>query len=53
MAPYWDPDCDCRAYTAFEGKLAQNRITGTFSSRREASDQGMVAGEWRAERIRQ
>jgi len=53
MAPYWDPDCDCRAYTAFEGKLARNRITGTFSSRRETSHQAMVAGEWRAERIRQ
>lgn len=50
MAPYWDPDCDCRAYTVFEGKLAQDQIIGTFSSRREASDQPIVTGEWRADR---
>ncbi|HJR17722.1 MAG TPA: hypothetical protein VJ808_12770 [Gemmatimonadales bacterium] len=53
MAPYWDPDCDCRAYTVFEGKLARDRITGTFSSRREASDRSVVTGDWRAERTKQ
>ena len=52
MAPYWDPDCDCRAQTVFEGKLARNRVTGTFSTRRETSDHLIVTGEWRAERKR-
>lgn len=50
MAPYWDPDCNCRAETVFEGKLARNRITGTFSTRRESSDRPVLTGEWRAER---
>ena len=50
MTPYWDPDCNCRAHTVFEGKLARNRITGTFSTRREESDQPILTGEWRAER---
>jgi len=50
MAPYWDPDCNCRAQTVFEGKLARNRITGTFSSRRESSERSVLTGEWRAER---
>jgi len=49
MAPYWDPDCDCRAQTVFEGKLARNRITGTFSTERESSE-SILTGEWRAER---
>ena len=50
MVPYWDPDCDCSAQTVFEGKLAGNRIRGSFSTRRESSEQPIVAGEWRAER---
>jgi hypothetical protein len=49
MAPYWDPDCDCRAQTVFEGKLARNRITGSFSTERESSE-ALLTGEWRAER---
>lgn len=50
MTPYWDPDCECRAHTVFEGKLHRNRIVGTFSTRRESSKRRIVAGEWRAER---
>jgi hypothetical protein len=50
MAPYWDPDCDCRAQTVFEGKISGNRITGSFSSRRESSDRRLLTGEWRVER---
>ena len=50
MAPYWDPDCDCRAYTVFEGKLKGNSITGTFSTRRESSQTPSVTGGWRVER---
>src|SRR6476646_2987095 len=50
MAPYWDPDCNCRASTVFQGKISVNQITGTFTSRRESSDRRPVTGEWRAER---
>jgi len=50
MAPYWDPDCNCRARTVFEGKLSGNRITGTFSSRRESSDRRILTGQWRVNR---
>jgi hypothetical protein len=50
MAPYWDPDCDCRAHTVFEGKISGDSITGTFSSRRESSGPRLLTGEWRVER---
>jgi hypothetical protein len=50
MAPYWDPDCDCRAYTVFEGKLKGDSIIGTFSTRRESSRTPSVTGTWRVER---
>jgi hypothetical protein len=50
MVPYWDPDCECRAHTVFEGKLKRNQIIGTFSTRRESNDRSIIAGEWRAER---
>jgi hypothetical protein len=50
MAPYWDPDCECRAHTVFEGRRQRDRITGTFSTRRETNDRAIVAGEWRAEK---
>jgi hypothetical protein len=50
MAPYWDPDCGCRAHTIFEGKLNRNQIVGTFSTRRESNAQRLVEGEWRVER---
>jgi len=49
MVPYWDPDCNCRASTVFDGKLAGDRISGTFTSRRTAS-QSLVTGEWQAVR---
>jgi hypothetical protein len=52
MEPYWDPDCDCRARTEFEGKVSGNRITGTFTSRRESSDRRLIAGQWRVDRER-
>ena len=50
MAPYWDPDCDCRAQTVFEGKLSGNRIEGSFSTRRESADRRTLTGKWLAER---
>lgn len=50
MAPYWDPDCDCRAQTVFEGKLGLQQITGNFSIRRERAEQQVLHGQWRVER---
>jgi hypothetical protein len=50
MAPYWDPDCDCRARTVFEGKISGDRITGTFSTQRASSDRRILTGEWQATR---
>lgn len=50
IVPYWDPDCNCRAQTVFEGKVTGDRIVGTFSSRRESSDRRILAGEWRVDR---
>ena len=52
LVPYWDPDCDCRAETVFEGKISGNRITGTFTTRRASSDRRVLTGAWRAERAR-
>jgi hypothetical protein len=53
VAPYLDPDCECRAQTVFEGKLGRSRITGTFTTRRETSKKSIVTGEWRADRTGQ
>jgi hypothetical protein len=50
MAPYWDPDCDCRAQTLFEGKLSGNRISGTFVTRRASTDRRLLTGEWETQR---
>jgi hypothetical protein len=49
LAPYWDPDCDCRARTIFEGELADDHIAGSFTSRRDA-DSIPVTGSWFANR---
>jgi hypothetical protein len=48
--PYWDPDCNCRARTEFEGMLAEGHITGTFTIRREATQNRVLTGHWRADR---
>jgi hypothetical protein len=50
LSPYWDPDCDCRAMTVFEGRLSGNRIVGSFTSRREGQDSVALRGGWTAER---
>lgn len=50
MKPYWDPDCDCRARTVFEGTLSGDTITGSFSTSRESADRRVLAGKWKAER---
>ncbi|MEO6057731.1 MAG: hypothetical protein ABIQ49_12910, partial [Gemmatimonadales bacterium] len=50
LAPYWDPDCDCRTRTVFEGALVQDHIAGTFTSRREAGGGIPLTGSWFADR---
>ena len=48
--PYWDPDCNCRARSEFEGTLAEGQITGTFTIHREATHDRLLTGHWRADR---
>jgi hypothetical protein len=50
LAPYWDPDCDCRTATVFEGKLAGDHISGSFTSRRDRGPVVEVTGRWLADR---
>lgn len=50
LAPYWDPDCDCRTRTVFEGELMGDSIAGTFRSRREAQGMPVLTGRWFAVR---
>jgi hypothetical protein len=52
MVPYWDPDCNCRTRTEFEGKLSGDQINGTFTSRRESPGRKVVTGAWTVERER-
>ena len=52
LAPYLDPDCECRTQTVFEGKISGNRIEGTFSSKRQSAERPMFHGEWQVERAR-
>ena len=52
LAPYWDPDCECRTQTVFEGKISGNRIEGTFSSRRQSAEHPVFTGKWQVERVR-
>ena len=33
LEPYRDPECGCTLYTVFRGRLARDRIEGTFTSR--------------------
>ena len=52
LDPYWDPDCECRTQTVFEGKVTGNRMEGTFSSRRQSAEHQVFSGKWRVERRR-
>ena len=52
LDPYWDPDCECRTQTVFEGKVTGNRMEGTFSSRRQSAERQVFSGKWRVERRR-
>jgi hypothetical protein len=51
LVPYWDPDCDCQAWTVFDGELVDDHIAGTFTSRRPAPQAG-TSGRWFADRQR-
>ncbi len=47
----WDPDCERRAVTVFEGKLsAPDRVEGTFTSRQAPDAPVRLSGRWAAER---
>ena len=51
LAPYWDPDCECRAVAVFDGRLiGRERVEGTFTSRRAPNGPGLLHGRWVAER---
>ena len=46
LAPYWDPDCECRTRTVFEGEVMGDSIAGTFTSRRELESAPVLKGRW-------
>ena len=51
LAPYWDPDCECRTMSMFEGRLVgPDRVEGTFTSRSEPEGPVRVSGRWSADR---
>lgn len=52
LAPYWDPDCDCRTLTVFEGELTTDRVQGSFTSRAGPDAPPRLTGTWFAERRR-
>jgi hypothetical protein len=51
MAPYWDPDRDCRAFASFTGSVDGDVIAGSFIS---VCEDGVrtLKGRWRVERNR-
>ncbi len=50
LAPYWNPTCDCRTVSVFDGEIAGARISGTFVTRREGADAALWSGRWQLER---
>ena len=52
LAPYWDPDCDCRTLTVFEGVLAGDRVSGSFTSGAGPDTPPRLTGRWFAQRRR-
>lgn len=52
LAPYWDPDCDCRTLTVFEGELTADRVQGSFTSRAGPDAPPRLTGSWFADRRR-
>lgn len=51
LAPYWDPDCECRAVAVFDGRLTGgDLVEGTFRSRRAPDGPALLHGRWVAKR---
>ena len=50
LAPYWNPACDCRAVSVFEGRLTGGQLGGTFVTTREGGDAALSTGRWQVER---
>jgi hypothetical protein len=50
LVPYWDPDCNCRAHTVFEGRISGDSIAGSFNTTRESTDRRILTGQWRVSR---
>ncbi|HUF35411.1 MAG TPA: hypothetical protein VMN37_05640 [Gemmatimonadales bacterium] len=50
LAPYWNPACDCRMVSVFEGELAGDAMAGTFSTRHESGGAPLSTGRWRVDR---
>jgi hypothetical protein len=51
LAPYWDPDRDCQAWTSFRGRIKGSVIEGTFAST-YARPTAETTGRWRVTRDR-
>lgn len=49
LEPYWDPDADCTAYTAFRGYVGKDVMQGTFTSRC-ANGLDPAMGRWKVVR---
>jgi hypothetical protein len=49
LDPYWDPDRNCQAHTAFSGRLEQRTIDGTFTTTFDCGP-GEASGHWRVTR---
>ena len=53
LAPYWNPACDCRTVSVFEGRRTDGRIAGTFVTGREGGEAVLSTGRWQVERAGQ
>ena len=51
LKPYTDPSCNCPLYTTFEGRLAGDTLSGTYTSRHQAGGPAQQ-GRWSAVRQR-
>lgn len=49
LAPYIDPDCDCRVTTNFIGSIDGDSVRGIFAIR--GMNTWLAYGEWRAHRV--
>ena len=47
LEPYWDPQCRCEVVTVFHGRQQGDRLSGSFTSRRDGIDSH---GRWQMKR---